>query len=220
MSSVLKQSHQPELIFGLVAPIGVDLDRVTDALTELLREMEYGAALLRLTSLMKEVPTGLPLSAVTHIQSYKERIAYANAVCNRVGREALAAMAISAIRATRAEIWDNRSKAEREALLSEDVNKEEMPVPSQAYIIRQFKRPEEIRLLRSVYGRQFILVSAYCPQELRLKRIEELDFSRRIKFECRRAQLCVRIGIAGRKRNTRHQWPKREKRIPTRRRVH
>jgi hypothetical protein len=66
MANILKQSPTPELIFGLVAPIGVDLDSVTDALTELLREMEYGAALLRLTSLMTEVPTGLSLSATTY----------------------------------------------------------------------------------------------------------------------------------------------------------
>jgi deoxycytidylate deaminase len=82
-------------------------------------------------------------------------------------------MAISAIRATRAELWDKRPKEERVRLGS--FNKEETPLPSQAYIIRQLKRPEEIWLLRSVYGRQLILVSAYSPQELRLKRIEELE---------------------------------------------
>lgn len=175
MANLLKPSHAPELIFGLVAPIGVDLDSVTDALTELLREMEYDAILLRLTSLMKEVPTGLSLSATTYVKSYKERIAYANAVCKRLGNEALAEMAISAIRATRAALWDSRPNEEQDGRLCDGANKQETPFPSQAYIIRQFKRPEEIQLMRSVYGRQFILVSAYSPQELRLKRIEDLE---------------------------------------------
>ncbi|HEY8162610.1 MAG TPA: anti-phage dCTP deaminase [Methylocystis sp.] len=175
MINVLKPTHAPELIFGLVAPIGVDLDNVTETLTELLREMEYDAALLRLTTLMKEIPTGLSTSGSTYILSYRERIAYANAICTRLGNEALAGLAISAIRATRADLWEKRSKAEQEAHLCPGKAKEETPLPNQAYIIRQLKRPEEISLLRSVYGKQFILVSAYSSQELRLKRIEELE---------------------------------------------
>jgi hypothetical protein len=49
MVNILKPSQTPELIFGLVAPIGVELDGVTEVLTELLREVEYGTTLLRLT---------------------------------------------------------------------------------------------------------------------------------------------------------------------------
>ena len=37
-----------------------------------------------------------------------------------------------------------------------------------AYIIRQIKRPEEVRLLRQIYGRQFALVSAYGSENERL----------------------------------------------------
>jgi hypothetical protein len=50
MANVLRPSSAPELIVGLVAPIGVDLDTVTDTLTDLLREMDYRASLFRLTS--------------------------------------------------------------------------------------------------------------------------------------------------------------------------
>jgi hypothetical protein len=63
MANVLRPSSAPELIVGLVAPIGVDLDTVTDTLTDLLREMDYRASLFRLTSLMTEVPTGLSISS-------------------------------------------------------------------------------------------------------------------------------------------------------------
>jgi deoxycytidylate deaminase len=178
MAYVLSPSSNPELIIGLVAPIGVDLDNVTDALTELLREMGYTANLFRLTTLMKEVPTGVALSEDSHVSSYKSRIAYANAICKRFGQDALAAMAISAIRAARADIWKARSEQGMESLPEEAIP-EETPVPCQAYIIRQLKRPEEVRLLRSVYGRQFILVSAYNPQHARLKRIEELELRSR-----------------------------------------
>jgi deoxycytidylate deaminase len=176
LAHVLKPSPTPELIIGLVAPIGVDLDTVVDILTELLREMSYRTSLFRVTSLMREVPTGLSISSDSYVLSYKSRIAYANAICARLGEDALAAMAISAIQAARPDIW--KSQYERGlSQLPPEALAEETPVPSQAYIIRQLKRPEEVRLLRSVYGRQFILVSAYSPQEVRLKRIEDLERS-------------------------------------------
>jgi hypothetical protein len=75
LAHVLKPSPTPELIIGLVAPIGVDLDTVVDTLTELLREMSYRTSLFRVTSLMREVPTGLSISSDSYVLSYKSRIA-------------------------------------------------------------------------------------------------------------------------------------------------
>jgi deoxycytidylate deaminase len=172
MAYVLRPSPTPELVIGIVAPIGVDLNDVASVISELLGGMDYRAATLRLTTLMTEVPTGICLSEDSYVRSYKSRIAYANAVCERLGRDALAAMAISAIRSARSPLWKERSERGLDTLPA-DAIPEETPVPSQAYIIRQLKRPEEVELLRSVYGRQFILVSAYSPQDARLKRIED-----------------------------------------------
>src|SRR5262249_18366487 len=41
------------------------------------------------------------------------------------------------------------------------------------YIVRQLKRPEEVALLRKVYGRQFVLVSAYAPEQLRKEKLSD-----------------------------------------------
>ena len=71
--------------------------------------MDYKANLFRLTTLMREVPTGLDISENSYVDSYKSRIAYANALCKRLGLDALAAMAISAIRAARADLWKERT---------------------------------------------------------------------------------------------------------------
>ena len=46
-------------------------------------------------------------------------------------------------------------------------------VPSVAYVIRQMKRPEEVKLLRKVYGKQFILISAYGSEEHRRARLTD-----------------------------------------------
>ncbi|AIT79129.1 anti-phage dCTP deaminase [Novosphingobium pentaromativorans] len=54
--------------------------------------------------------------------------------------------------------------------------------PQTAYIVRQLKRPEEVELLRRVYGRQFILVSAYGSAESR-KRIIEQKLKRSLQLD-------------------------------------
>lgn len=175
----LSPSAAPELVFGLVGPIGADLDLVTDLLEQTLREMDYEARRFRLTELMREVPVGLPLGDSHYIGSFKERIAYANEVRRQLGDEALAILAVSAIRAFRSE---ERERYRRTALAVDEQHTsepaqhdEEAPIPRQAYIIRQIKRPEEVALLRGVYGRQFILVAAYAPQELRTRRIADRE---------------------------------------------
>lgn len=155
-SDSLPFSKWPELIFGLVGPVGVDLDFVTAALSEALTDLKYVSRLFRVTELMKEVPTGLPLSATAHIESVNQRIAYANKVRELLGRnDSLAILAVSAIRQFRLEQCGN----------------EETPLPKQAYIIRQLKRPEEVSLLRSIYGRQFIQISVHAPEDYRVRRI-------------------------------------------------
>lgn len=179
MDGAVSQPNTPELVFGLVAPIGIDLELLAGALDQALQEMGYKAHRLRLTELMTEVPVGVSLEAASYVQSYKNRIAYANEVCRRLGNDALATMAISAIRAFRAaermrRMVESPEEHDDSDKPDSDESDKEAPLPAQAYIIRQIKRPEEVALLRSVYDRQFILVSAFAPVEARRRRIEEL----------------------------------------------
>jgi cytidine deaminase len=177
MKDPLPRSAAPELIFGLLAPVGVDLDLITEVLQSTLREMHYKTKEFRLTNLMREIPVDLSIRPSPYIASIKDRIAYANEVRRLLGNEALASLAISAIRDFRAEQREKNieSESSEESLRTVDQRAEEIPLPSQAYIIRQFKRPEEISLLRSVYGKQFILVSGHAPEETRRRRIEEVE---------------------------------------------
>jgi deoxycytidylate deaminase len=175
----------PELVFGLIAPIGVDLDVVSEVLDTTLREMRYQAHVLRVTQLMREIGIEPPVTSFdaslpegSFVRSYRDRIAHANKIREVLRCDfALAALAISAIRAFRREERQRRfdEKVAVEEGPSEEEPPEEEPIPSQAYIIRQLKRPEEVMLLREVYGRQFILISAYAPQEWRIQRIQERE---------------------------------------------
>jgi cytidine deaminase len=154
----LALSTAPELVFGLVAPIGVDLDIVTDLLEQTLREMEYEARPLRLTQLMREIPIDLPLGDTHYIGSFKERIAYANEVRRQLGDEALAALAVSAIRTFRSEERARRRTEAGGQPPKPGPEDEEAPIAGQAYIIRQIKRPEEVgasprRIRSAIYPR-------------------------------------------------------------------
>src|SRR5689334_5242012 len=93
----------PELIIGLVAPIGVDLDLVSEVLTEVLAEMQYAseAKSFRLTHLMREVPLPINLRTAPYVQSVQDRIEYANDIRRQLGDDVLAALAISAVRTYR-----------------------------------------------------------------------------------------------------------------------
>lgn len=173
MKEFLSRQSAPELVFGLIAPIGVDLDLVAGSLGQCLRDVRYSVEVIRPTQLMLDVETGLPNSTDGSVESYRQRIAYANAVRKKLGNEAMSALAISAIRSYRNKRWSDEAKIAPPGPQEPASNvAEERPLPSQAYIIRQLKRPEEVLLLRRVYGRQFVLVSAYAPQDVRLKRIE------------------------------------------------
>jgi hypothetical protein len=93
MKEFLQPQEAPELVFGLVAPIGVDLDLVTASLKQSLRDVLYNTQIFKLTDLMLEVETGLAVSTDGSVDSYRQRIAYANAVRKKLGNESLAALA-------------------------------------------------------------------------------------------------------------------------------
>ena len=57
------------------------------------------------------------------------------------------------------------------------------PALGTAYIVRQFKREEEITLLRQVYGRKFIQVSVYLDKEERKKQQRKQKERQRKKQE-------------------------------------
>lgn len=172
-----KQSiiSNPELIFGLVGPIGVNVDAVVAALTKSLKEVEYIPKIIHLTDHMRDKRIRKNLNFSTYYNRYRSLIAYANAYRKRARHPAaLAGLSILRIRAERASI--SKSAVE--------------PALGTSYIIRQFKRAEEIEMMRRVYGRKFIQVSIYgSAQERRgvlVEKIRRYDSSPKTDAECER----------------------------------
>lgn len=143
----------PELVFGLVGPIGTDMTLIESVLKKELQKLEYKGIPIHVSDLFSEIPTGVDLVQSPMEKRYLSRIKAGNAIRENTKRkDALALLAVSKIRTEREKITnDKKSPAERVA-----------------YIINQIKRPEEINTFRRIYGRGFIQISAHCPEESRL----------------------------------------------------
>ena len=75
-------------------------------------------------------------------------VKYANKVREHLGDDGLALLAIAAIRRYRGQQNAIHDKArEPDLFLPQEQRLRELPVPSQAYVIRQLKRPEEVQTL-------------------------------------------------------------------------
>jgi deoxycytidylate deaminase len=165
----------PELVFGIVGPIGVNLDAVLDSLTKTLKEVGYDPVPIHLTEFMRDKRIRTKLDFSSYYNRYRSLIAYANAYRKRAkSPAALAGLAILRIRNERAA----KSRSEIEPRLGA------------AYLVRQFKRPEEIEMMRRVYGRKFIQVSVFGSshdrREVLIDKIRRFDSSPKTDAECER----------------------------------
>lgn len=156
----------PELFFGLVGPIGVDMDSVAGKLRAALVAVGYVPVDIRITELMEQIAVDQDIDgSADPLKRYGSRIEYANAVRAKCQNDAaLAALAIQRIREIRFEKHTDNNRTP-----PADTELSDLPLFRHAYIIRQFKRKEEIDLLRQTYGRKFVQISANLSQLDRIK---------------------------------------------------
>lgn len=148
----------PELIIGIAGPIGVNIEALCETIATSLKQVEYKHELIKLTDEMPRFePDKAEETAPDHYHQMMWKMDRANALrLHFCSPEVMARIAIQAIREIR----------------TSKTGSVDTPKPSVAYIIRQLKLPQEVTLLRRVYGRQFILISAYASETQRLAEIE------------------------------------------------
>lgn len=162
----LKISKTPELIFGLVGPIGADISLIEDRLVSALESVKYTPVKIRITEVMKQIDTEVMLKNEDGpFEYYKSRMDYANAVRKKCeNNSALAALSILMIKNHREEVNQETKKLPAD---ERHIPLIDCPLPATAYIIRQFKTKEEISLMRAVYGKKFVQVSVHASHETR-----------------------------------------------------
>lgn len=165
MANEFRAISHPELIFGIAGAIGIDIDAINRTLSDALKAVGYRSVLIRITDEIADEVTNIPKPIETDFESEASyKMTHASEVCRKYNAaDTLMRFAITGIRRNRAEV----------ALEGTDEPPEEQVRSGTAYIIRQLKRPEEVHLLRKIYGKQFVLISAYGSAEDRKRAIEK-----------------------------------------------
>jgi len=152
--SIQKIKH-PELFFGFVAPIGADLQPVLEAFRKYFDLRRYRVVEIKATEIFsvleKYVTPNQPLIKTRDRERYETYIAYGNQLREKFDDAILAATTIRRVMAKRLRVQRDGEK------FSHTV-----------YLLHQFKRKEEIDLLRTVYGRLFFQVSTYSRRTTRV----------------------------------------------------
>lgn len=146
------EPQDPEIVFGIVAAVGSPLDFFQSVFTEELKKRSYSVVPLRLshfTELLDDklhLPTSLPAERAGEAKRIDTFMNRGNEARQLSGRnDILALCAIGDIH--------KRRPGEKSFL------------PSRAFLLRQLKHPDEVYLLRRVYGDGFHLIGLYCSRE-------------------------------------------------------
>jgi deoxycytidylate deaminase len=139
-----------EVFFGLIAPIGINLDAVELTLSKSLERVNYKANNIRLTTIFAELGTKYEVKYTDEYDRYAKLIKAGDSLCKDAGRnDILALYGIEYLK-----LYQSR-----------ETNDE---IPEQvAHIFRQIKRPEEIITLKEVFGRNAMFISCYSSKENR-----------------------------------------------------
>lgn len=143
-----------ELVFGLVGPTGVDLDRVCESLTAQLKSVGYETHPVSLSKLIKEY------WGIDTFPGEYERINTLMNLGNDLRenspqKDIVARMGIIDVRRIRKSITGNPKITHDHKRI--------------AYVVRSFKRPEEVEVFRTIYGKAFTLISVYASRTSRIQ---------------------------------------------------
>lgn len=154
MSDSVPKIHLPELFFGFVAPIGASCSPTVDEFRAYLTAQEYRVIEIKVTEVFDVLKNYIipdeQLVKKPSFERYNTYISYGNQLRKRFGNNCLAVAAVRRIMSKRIKrIKDHRFSRT-------------------AFLIHQFKRKEEVDLLRSIYGRLFFQVSIYSRRGARV----------------------------------------------------
>jgi len=146
--------ERPELFIALVGPIGTDLDCVCEALDGELGALGYATVPIKLSSCLHRLG---PYEALRDVNTAADHIVEHMDAGDALRRQlrhggALAALAV-------AEVKRLRESSE--------------PRPATAFVFRSLKHPDEIELLRAIYGPLLFVLSLYEDAETRHHRLEQ-----------------------------------------------
>lgn len=182
MADKLTTYKDSEIVIGLVAPVGVNLDQVQTLISEHLIQFGYTENIIRLSDCIKELKkSGLIKQKIREtkpVDRYNTLMTAGNEARETLGDPILAMQGIY-------EIYKKRENYSKTSILkSEDKKKDDEdqntehsdnlpPLKKYAHVIRSFKHPKEVMLLRRIYSHGFILLGISSSYSNRLKYLTE-----------------------------------------------
>jgi deoxycytidylate deaminase len=153
VSDLVFPETNSELFIGLVSATGTDLTNFSKLLEQCLATFKYQTQANHLIEALHEIKKwrDLPETPVDeridrHMTAGTE---FRETICNGA---AVALLGVGGV------VNKRRSLS----------GKEDTPFPRCAYIFRGLKHPNEVEVLRSIYGRGFVLIGIYAPHQFRL----------------------------------------------------
>lgn len=158
MAHGIRRIKFPELFIGFVAPIGTDIRASINSFSSYFRAEGYNVVPIKVTEVFDKIAAFLPpkkkLVQSDEAGRLETYIKYGNQLRSTFDDDQV----LAAITITRIVQWRRaQSVADKAAAPEKNI-----------YLLYQFKRREEIDLLRSVYGRAFFQVSVYSRRGARV----------------------------------------------------
>jgi deoxycytidylate deaminase len=155
--TLYSHSKDCELVIGLVAPVGVNLDDVQNRLSSLLTQFRYQFNFIHVSELAVPFiqPTSIPTGELERLDAGMNN--------GRVLREKYRRGDFYALLAINA-INGKRSTSDKSA----------EPLRRYAHVIRSLKHPDEVETLRSVYGDGFFLIGVSSSIQSRRSYLENM----------------------------------------------
>lgn len=150
----------PELVIGLVSPLGAPTQRVIEALTSSLGTFSYATEIIKVSKLLQEYATraGMQLGSLDEVAEHdrvRELMNLGDEICATHKNSATAlALAVDEMIAARVQSQGGEGG---------------LPLPRHAWIIDSLKRVGEVTALREIYGDHAIIVSIDEPKARRVE---------------------------------------------------
>lgn len=163
MTADVGEPPRPEIIVGLVGPVGVDLLMISELIKNQLRQYSYRVEPeISLSGLLNHIKRETQLSAAPREAYVSERMDEGNRLRRALGtNDALVRLACAQVLRRRA------------ALRVQEHVEDGKPTTATAWILRSLKHPDEVSTLRQIYGERFVCIGAQAPRQARLDQLAQ-----------------------------------------------
>ncbi|MCI1001067.1 dCMP deaminase [Ochrobactrum sp. C6C9] len=159
VSSQGTEIKYPDIIIGIVSPVGTDIKTVVEELRSRFKKIGYESHHIKITKAFPDLAAEFSYQGLDESSKFKRinsYIKFGNRLRENINLDILSRVAISMI-------TDERDKVRTQGYGRRSTDKKGV-----VYIIDQLKTEAEIKLLRQIYDKSFFQVSVYSARDIRV----------------------------------------------------